>query len=190
MQTAIQVLKGIGGRSLVRRHPAALLLAATTLMLLRSVIGSIPAAMPGERTCHVLPTASTVEYETGVACPPEGFAERIGYEPVLFETPAGWRYGRPASADGGCSGPLADDGPFWDFGGACRAHDYGYDLVRLGVGDRAAADDLLYRDMKRSCVSNGTAGIAACKTLADSAHAVLWAGDVSPGFEPRPTELR
>jgi hypothetical protein len=198
MQTAIEVPAGTGGRSptrqrslsrrrsLTRRRRVALLLGATTCLLARSAAGSIPAATPGERTCRDIPGATAAQYATGVACPPEGFAGRIGYAPVLVETPAGWRFTRPASADGGCSGPLPDTGPFWDFGEICRAHDYGYDLVRFGVGDRAAADELLYRDMKRACVTNGLLGRPACKALADSAHAVLWAGDVAPGFEPTP----
>jgi len=186
MQTAIQVPEGLGHRSFVRRHPSFVLLGAIASLLFRSTSSAIPAAIHGEETCRRLPWASTIAYETGVACPPEDFAETMGYEPVLMQTPAGWRYVRPASADGGCSGPLADEGPFWDFSGACRAHDYGYDLVRFGVGDRASADELLYRDMKHSCASNAPLGVTACKTLADSAHAVLWVGDVSPGFEPRP----
>jgi hypothetical protein len=186
MRTAIQIPEGIGRRSFVRRHAAAVLVAATSLVLVRSAIGSVPSAIPGEATCRNLPTASTIAYETGVACPPEDFAETMGYEPVLIQTSAGWRYVRPAWADGGCSGPLADDGPFWDFSVACRAHDYGYDLVRFGIGDRGSADELLYRDMKHSCARNAPLGVHACKTLADSAHAVLWVGDVSPGFEPRP----
>ena len=185
MQAAIQVRRGIGLPSFARRHPVRLLLGATTLMVVRSAVGSVPAAMPGEIACRVIPDASPIQYATGVACPPEGFANVIGYEPVLVRTPAGWRYVRPASADGGCSGPLSDRGPFWDFGDACRAHDYGYDLVRFGVGDRAEADDLLYRDMKRACVANRALGHQACKALADSAHAALWVGEVSPGFEPR-----
>jgi hypothetical protein len=157
---------------------------ALTVLFARSALGGVPDTMPGSRSCRELPSATTVQYETGLACPPRGFAVRFGYRPVLVSTAVGWRYTRPLSAGGGCSGPMADRGPFWSFGDACRAHDYAYDLVRLGIGDRGAADALLYRDMRRTCTSSEPVADWACRALADSAHAVLWVGDASPGFEP------
>lgn len=190
MRTAIEIPRRTRRRSHAFRHPVRLLLTAIVLvMLAKSAVARVPATMPGAPECRDLPGATTVQYETGTACPPDGFATIIGYTPVLVQTRAGWRYTRPISADGGCSDPLADEGPFWDFGDVCRAHDYGYDLVRFGIGERTEADALLYRDMKRSCAANGPVGAPACKALADSAHAVLWAGDVSPGFEPGPDDL-
>lgn len=57
--------------------------------------------------------------------------------------PYGWRHKRSRFAEGGCSGPRQDVGPFWDFTIARRAHDYGYDLVRFGVANRRDADALL-----------------------------------------------
>lgn len=165
------------------------LIGTPLVLLARSALADVPAAVTGAPVCKVLPGATARQYETGEACPPAGFAEAARYEPVLEQTPAGWRFTRPTDADGGCSGPLPDEGVFWDFGAACRAHDYGYDLVRFGVGDRTASDDLLYWDMKRTCRANSAFGAPMCKTLADSAHAVLWVGDMSPGFEPDPDEL-
>jgi hypothetical protein len=176
---------------LPRRHPVlGVFVPVLVVAFARSALGSVPDATPGAPVCRQIPEATTVQYLTGRACPPAGFAEAFGYEPLLVSTATGLRYTRPASADGGCSGPIADRGPFWDFGDACRAHDYGYDLVRFGVGARHAADALLYHDMRRSCAANYAVGVSMCRTLADSAHAVLWVGDTSPGFEPRPAPGR
>ncbi len=142
--------------------------------------------MPGSPVCRNLPNATTWDYLVGIACPPPEFARTLGYRPLLREGPVGWRYTRPRSADGGCSGPLADVGPAWDFTVACQVHDYGYDLVRLGVADRRDADALLYHDMMSDCGLWGSIRGGACRVIADSAHAVLEIGDVAPGFEPTP----
>jgi hypothetical protein len=183
------VRKHWAGRGVVsaRRHlrRAGVPGVALTVLFARSALGGVPDATPGAPLCRELPRPTTIQYETGVACPPRAFAVSFGYRPVLVSTPAGWRYTRPSSAGGGCSGPMSDRGPFWSFGDACRAHDYGYDLVRFGIGDRGAADLLLYRDMRRTCTTSDPVADWACRTLADSAHAVLWVGDATPGFEPR-----
>ena len=171
------------------RHRVLMLVAAVGMALVaKSAASASPSAVPGAPVCREDTRATTGEYLTGIACPPEGFGEMLGYTPQLEYTPAGWRYTRPAASDGGCSGPLADAGPFWDFGAQCRMHDYGFDLVRFGVGSRMDADAQLYRDMKASCASESRIGRPACKTVADSAHAVLWIGGVSPGMEPAPIE--
>ena len=169
-----------------RRHVWMLVAAAGIALVAKSAASASPNTVPGAPTCREVPRATTVEYLTGIACPPDGFSEKLGYTPQLEYTPAGWRYTRPAASDGGCSGPLADTGPFWDFAAQCRMHDYGFDLVRFGVGSRMDADAQLYRDMKASCASEGEIGRPTCKTIADSAHAVLWIGGVSPGLEPAP----
>lgn len=172
-----------GRFSRVSRARPTITVVGLVFLFAKSALGSLPDVTPGSQTCRELRPATTLQYQTGEACPPAGFSAVLEYEPVLVLTPAGWRYMRPESADGGCSGPMADDGPFWHFGDACRAHDYGYDLVRLGIGDRRAADVLLYRDMKWSCAANSVVGVWSCRALADSAHAVLWTGDMT-GFQP------
>lgn len=144
-----------------------------------SVTGDAAGVAPGASTCVTRPRATALEYLTGVACPPRRFAEVLGYEPVLVRTTAGWRYVRP---DAECSGPLADRGPFWDFAQACGTHDYGYDLVRFGIGDRAVTDTLLHEDMLRGCAREGL-GQAPCKALAEWAYAALQIGDAN-GFDP------
>ncbi len=168
------------------RRSVILLLTATTAVVGRSAAGATLVAMQGTVVCRHLPNATAREYLVGLACPPSGFLSAMGYRPMLREAPYGWRYTRPPSAGGGCSGPLPDVGPFWDFTIACQAHDYGYDLVRFGVASRRDADALLYHDMMSSCGLRAPIPGGMCRTVADSAHAVLELGDVAPGFEPPP----
>jgi hypothetical protein len=175
--------KGVrkGRRSRIRAIALRLGLVAVTTFLVWSVSGHVAADVPGSPACAVREEATTVEYLTGQACPPAGFAETMGYEPVLVQTSYGWRYTKPAWAGGSCSGPLADRGPFWNFTTSCDTHDYGYDLVRFGVGDRAKADGQFYRDMMSSCRGRGPA----CKALAEWARFALTVGD-SVGMDPEP----
>jgi hypothetical protein len=148
-----------------------------------SVTGDVAAARPGSAVCELRAVATAIEYQTGVVCPPEGFARVMGYQPVLAHTEGGWRYLRP---DAECSGPLSDRGPFWDFADACATHDYGYDLVRFGVGDRSATDALFRDDLLTSCAAQGM-GKAPCKALAEWAYAALRVGEAN-GFEPEPID--
>ena len=142
-------------------------------------------ATPGTARCATDVAATTTEYLVGVACPPPGFARELGYEPVLIRSAEGWRFTRPSWAEGRCNGPIRNQGLFWDFGVACQTHDYGYDLVRFGIGDRAEADALLYRDMLRSCQRQWLVGSEACQAVADWARTALRAGDAM-GFDPEP----
>jgi hypothetical protein len=142
-------------------------------------------AAPGSARCATDLDAATIDYLVGSACPPSGFAERLGYEPVLVRSAEGWRFTRPSWADGHCNGPIRNEGPFWDFAVACRTHDYGYDLVRFGLGDRGEADALLYRDMTASCGGQWIVGSEACRALADWARTALRAGDAL-GMDPEP----
>lgn len=167
-----------------RHHRRAIALAAVglTVVLVRSMTAAVAVTAPGSPRCVHADAADTADYLTGRICPPEGFAEAFGYDPLLVRTPYGWRYTKPASIGGSCSGPIHEHGPFWDFGAACRMHDYGYDLVRLGLAERPAADRLLYRDMKASCMETEAVRRPACKVLADAANAVLTVGDAT-GFD-------
>jgi hypothetical protein len=148
-----------------------------------SLSGRAPDPTPGTPTCREVSDATTQAYLIGVACPPAGFGDALGYEPVLVRTRAGWRYTRPSDADGRCSGPLGGLGRTLELALACRAHDYGYDLVRFGVGDRSDADELLYRDMMTICFARGPLDGGACRCLAHWTKAVLQLGDVT-GFDP------
>ena len=149
-----------------------------------SLSGPAPARTPGFRVCREASKGTTEAFITGQACPPSGFSDALGYEPRLVKTPAGWRYTRPVEADGRCNGPL---GGFAEpeFEKACQAHDYGYDLVRFGVGVRAEADELLYRDMMTICFQRGPLVGGACRCLAHWTKTVLEVGDVA-GMDPNP----
>jgi hypothetical protein len=154
------------------------------LLVAWSISGTIPAQAASAERCSRLAPATTRDYLTGFACPPEGFAGLAGYEPQLTRTTSGWRFVRPAADGAECSGPLDDRGPFWDFALACGAHDYGYDLVRFGVAKRVDVDAVLYEDMLRSCRGRGPVGTEACKALAEWAHAALAIGDLAE-MEPK-----
>jgi hypothetical protein len=142
-------------------------------------------APAGAGTCEPDPEASTTDYLLGLACPPRDFVGALGYAPVLRRTPWGWRYVKPASAGGACSGPLGDTGPFWDFADACRTHDYGYDLVRLGVAERPEADRLLFTDMMAKCAGEPVLGQVGCRALAQWARVTLDIGE-SLHMDPAP----
>jgi hypothetical protein len=150
-----------------------------------SVTGSAPAAPLGSPTCIPRSAATTRDYLTGVVCPPAGFRELLGYDPILVHTAPGWRYTKPAWADGRCSGPLHNVGRTLELETACRTHDYGYDLVRFGVGIRAEADELLYRDMMTICSARGSLTASGCRAVARWTRTVLEVGDAT-GFDPEP----
>ena len=153
-----------------------------------SLSGAAPEPTPGVPSCREASKGTTVDFLTGLVCPPGGFRESFGYEPVLVKTPAGWRYTRPAHADGRCNGPLGALGGTGAFVTACQSHDYGYDLVRFGIGVRSEADELLYRDMMTICVERGPWAGSACRCLAHWTKTVLQVGD-AVGFEPKPVPL-
>lgn len=82
---------------------------------------------------------------------PAGFADRVGYRPVVED-------GRRVNPAGSCSSPIPLPRRFEP---ACRAHDYGYDLLRhadatgtaLRPGLRARLDADLITDMHRRCTN-------------------------------------
>ena len=82
---------------------------------------------------------------------PAGFAEHLGYRPGLED-------GRLVNPAGSCSSPIPLPRRFEP---ACRAHDYGYDLLRhadatgtpVQAGLRARLDADLVADMHRSCTN-------------------------------------
>jgi hypothetical protein len=88
---------------------------------------------------------------TGAVPPPEGFAEVMGYSPVMVENEWGVRMRDPY---GDCSAP-GGIGPDGEFKAVCKTHDYGYDLLRyfdrvgapLGPEARKAADAVFRADL-------------------------------------------
>ena len=96
---------------------------------------------------------------------PRDFADRLGYVPIVVD-------GRPLNPRGDCSSPV----PLPDrFANACRAHDFGYDLLRYAddVGRpaapwaRRALDARLIDDMHAVCDDLG------CDSAAEAARVAL-----------------
>ncbi|WP_328858383.1 hypothetical protein OG579_05595 [Williamsia herbipolensis] len=125
------------------------------------------------------PTGAAVAALTGprpadaIALIPSGFADEMGYRPVLID-------GVPANPDGGCSSPIAMP---MSFDAPCKTHDLGYDLLRygaltgspLGPWARESLDRQLSTRMHASCVDDG------CQTAADLADAGVGANSRRQG---------
>ena len=109
---------------------------------------------------------------------PGDFERVMGYRPVV-ETVAGV----PAAsrADGGCSSPVGDLGNS-PVGAACRAHDFGYDLLRYAAATGQPVDDAARRavdrqfrqDMDRGCSEDTD-----CRLLAGTYTAAVWVNSVA-----------
>lgn len=69
-----------------RRRSVILLLTATVGVVGRSAAGATPVVMRRAVVCRHLPNATAREYPVELACPPPGFADIMGYRPVLQET--------------------------------------------------------------------------------------------------------
>ncbi|WP_245569691.1 hypothetical protein [Gordonia shandongensis] len=112
---------------------------------------------------------------------PDRFRARTGYTPVVLD-------GRPAAPHGDCSSPVPLPSRFEN---ACRAHDFGYDLLRYGAatgrpaGDwaRPALDAMLVDDMHAAC-----AGDAGCDTAAEAARTALSVNTWRQRFGPPTAE--
>ena len=113
---------------------------------------------------------------------PEDFEQVVGYRPVV-ETLDGVRVA--SRADGGCSSPVGDLGNP-PVGTACRAHDFGYDLLRYAAATgqevdqaaRRAIDRQFRADMDRGC------GDLDCRLLAGTYTAAVWVNSVREGWGP------
>ena len=108
---------------------------------------------------------------------PADFESVMGYRPVV-ETVAGVR--AASRADGGCSSPVKDLG-YQPVGAACRAHDFGYDLLRYAAATgqhvdaaaRHAIDRQFRHDMDRGC-----GGDTGCQLLDGTYAAAVWVNSV------------
>jgi len=78
-----------------------------------SLSGPAPEPTPGASACREVSRGTTEDYLIGLACPPSGFSEAIGYEPLLVQTPAGWRYTRPTEAVAAAVGHWAASAERW-----------------------------------------------------------------------------
>ncbi|MEV0458353.1 phospholipase A2 [Catellatospora methionotrophica] len=104
---------------------------------------------------HTLPTGD-------LAAVPDDFAQVMGYTPGTARLADGSL--RVVNPDGSCSVP--GEGRPFDFAVACKAHDFGYDLLRyaqrrgapLDPAARAEIDLLLDHDLRVQCVADSTPG--------------------------------
>ncbi len=100
----------------------------------------------------------------------------MGYEPALVEVTGEHRL---VDASGDCSTPTGDTS--FDFGVACEAHDYGYDLLRyaertgqpLGEWARAAIDSQFIADIEQRCDTYDGAAEFTCDRTADTYSAAV-----------------
>ncbi|MFT3661649.1 MAG: hypothetical protein QM809_09660 [Gordonia sp. (in: high G+C Gram-positive bacteria)] len=143
-------------RSLLLRRLAAtvLLLAAAAAVLLTGYASAVSPPAGPDRTA------------AAAALPvPADFEDRLGYRPVVED-------GRRVNPSGSCSSPIPLPSSFEP---ACRAHDYGYDLLRYAAatgttpppGTRAELDSALVTDMHRRCAD------PLCHLAAEAARAGL-----------------
>ncbi|MGU3293841.1 hypothetical protein [Williamsia sp. M5A3_1d] len=160
-------------------------------MMTTALTAPTASAAPDVDSVHLgadTPTGAAVAALTGprpadaMALIPSGFADEMGYRPVLID-------GVPANPDGGCSSPI---GLPMSFDAPCKTHDLGYDLLRygdltgtpLGPWARQSLDGQLSARMHASCVDDG------CQTAADLADAGVAANSRRQGEGVPVTESR
>lgn len=128
----------------------------------------IAAPAPAATTSDRAATAAVEELaRTGTAAAPGDFARVMGYTPAVAKLADGRE--RSINPDGYCSVP--GEGRPFAFDTACRAHDYGYDLLRyaqrrgepLAENARASIDARLVADLQSQCDRTTTGSqYAAC----------------------------
>jgi Acyltransferase family/Prokaryotic phospholipase A2 len=107
-----------------------------------------------------------------IADMPADFATVIGHAPVRVQAPDGTT--RAIHTGGGCSSPWGDDNTRWDYSVGCKAHDFGYDLLRyadakgqpLAPELRERLDDRLSADMHAMCDINPRGSAGVCQVVA------------------------
>ncbi|MGO3328192.1 hypothetical protein [Gordonia sp. (in: high G+C Gram-positive bacteria)] len=143
-------------RRSVRRLGIGLAITFLTLLILGGAsVASVVAASPGrvgpitndvDRAVAELVGSSPGDALTHL---PAGFESAMGYRPVLQDS-------RPVNPAGSCSSPIPLPTGFEPL---CRAHDFGYDLLRFGARTdhpaspwaRRALDGMLVDAMHDSC---------------------------------------
>lgn len=133
------------------------------------IVAPAPAATVNDKAATV---AVQELASSGQAAAPADFAKVMGYTPVVAKLADGRL--RSINPDGYCSVP--GEGRPFAFDTACRAHDYGYDLLRyanrrgepLAEDARAAIDARLVADLESQCRET-TAGsqYAVCTATAE-----------------------
>lgn len=158
--------------------------AATLAVALAATATVATTGMAGAHTPmreNAAATRAVQSMSSGIATIPGNFAEVMGYVPERVD-------GRPVNPSGDCSSPVPLPGEFDD---ACKAHDFGYDLLRyatandeeLGPWARQEIDQRLAADMHNACDSHsGDLNRAACYFMADVATAAVAANSWRQGY--------
>jgi hypothetical protein len=147
-------------------------LAAVIGAMLSMVLIAAPAPAAQSTGDPAAAAAVAALTRTGRADVPAGFAEVMGYIPVTARLAGGEL--RTINPDGSCSVP--GEGRPFAFDTACKAHDFGYDLLRyaervgepLGEDARPAIDARLVADLRSQCDTTTTGSeYAACSATVD-----------------------
>lgn len=149
------------------------------VVALLGMAAGTPPAQPTATICHVASAGG--DLLDSARCPPQTLAYRLGYTPELAHLPGG----EPVHVepDGSCS--AIPDRPFgFDFRDACRRHDLGYDLIRVGWVDARAKSRIdrdLFDGMLAACADeHGIRGLG-CRAMAVGA----W---IAVSFCPTPSD--
>ena len=146
--------------------------------------GDAAAAVPASRQDTAAGVAVATLTGGGGFRTPDDFGAVMGYRPVRED-------GAWVAPHGACSAPTGSTR--YDFSGACKAHDLGYDLLRyaarigqpLGPWAREAVDAAFGRALDARCADVGGAG--GCRAWSAMYYAVVvansWRQDWS---DPRP----
>ncbi|MEV0273086.1 phospholipase A2 [Hamadaea sp. NPDC050747] len=147
-------------------------LAAALGAVLSTILIVAPAPASTGRSDPAASAAVTALVRTGRAAVPDGFAAVMGYTPVTATLADGEV--RTINPNGSCSVP--GQGRPFAFATACKAHDFGYDLLRyaerrgepLGVEARTAIDSRLVADLRTQCEQTTTGSeYAGCQATVD-----------------------
>lgn len=140
--------------------------------VIAALTGVAPAATPTSHQravaiCHIATPDTDLLHST--RCSAETLVFRLGYAPEPAHLPGGRAV--HVEPDGTCS--WMPDRPFgFDFRNACRMHDLGYDLIRVGWvgGDAKTHIDRALRDsMLDACAHERWLHGLACRAMATSA---------------------
>ncbi len=164
------------GRTVRRAAGAVVVVGLTLVAAVQTSLPGVADATERSVAADAVRAATSDSADDLAASPPAGFAAVMGYEPALVEVAGEHRL---VDESGDCSTPTGDTS--FDFGVACQAHDYGYDLLRyaertgqpLGQWARAAIDAQFSADIQQRCDTYDGAAEFSCDRTADAYAAAV-----------------